>query len=101
MPPGYPRTSASHGAPPAPRAPVGDREGTFVIRTSRCRAVVTRAGQNPPMGIVILLIVLALIFGVGSVLEGIAWGFLIVAGLVVAAAVLGFRAMSGSSSTRT
>jgi hypothetical protein len=53
------------------------------------------------MGIVILLIVLALIFGVGSVLEGIAWGFLIVAGLVVAAAVLGFRAMSGSSSTRT
>jgi hypothetical protein len=60
-----------------------------------------RAGHTPCMAVVILLLVLALIFGVGSVLEGLAWGFLIVAGLVVAAAVLGFRALSGSSSTRT
>ena len=46
------------------------------------------------MGIIIVLIVLALIFGIGSVLEGLAWGFLIVAGLVVAAAVLGYRKLS-------
>jgi amino acid transporter len=51
------------------------------------------------MGIVIVLIILALIFGVGSVLEGLAWGFLIVAGLVTAAAVLGYRKMSSTSRT--
>jgi len=50
------------------------------------------------MSIVIVLIVLALIFGVGSVLEGLAWGFLIVAALVVAAAVLGFRTLSSRGS---
>ena len=33
----------------------------------------------------VILIILAVIFGVGSVLEGIAWGFLIVAALLVAA----------------
>lgn len=42
------------------------------------------------MGIVIVLLLLALIFGVGSVLEGLAWGFLIVVGLVVAAGFYGF-----------
>lgn len=46
------------------------------------------------MGILILLLVLALVFGVGSVLEGLAWGFLIVVGLLVAAAVLGYRQFS-------
>lgn len=46
------------------------------------------------MGILLLLLVLALVFGVGSVLEGLAWGFLIVVGLLVAAAVLGFRQFS-------
>jgi hypothetical protein len=51
------------------------------------------------MVVVIVLLVLALIFGVGSVLEGLAWGFLLVVGLVVAAAVLGFRKLSGSSRT--
>ena len=45
------------------------------------------------MGIVIILIVLALIFGVGSLLEGLAWGFLIVVGLIVAAAVLAAKAV--------
>ncbi|HVM26619.1 MAG TPA: hypothetical protein VM433_02990 [Mycobacteriales bacterium] len=50
------------------------------------------------MGIVIVLLLLALIFGVGSVLEGLLWGFLIVAALVVAAAVLGFRRLTASSS---
>lgn len=46
------------------------------------------------MGILILLLVLALVFGVGSVLEGLAWGFLIVVGLLVAAAFLGYRQFS-------
>lgn len=43
------------------------------------------------MGVIVVLLVLALIFGVGSVLEGLAWGLLIVLGLVVAAAVLGYQ----------
>ncbi len=42
------------------------------------------------MAIVIVLLLLALIFGVGSVLEGLAWGFLIVLALVAAAAFYGF-----------
>jgi hypothetical protein len=42
------------------------------------------------MAIVIVLLLLALIFGVGSVLEGLAWGFLIVVALVAAAAFYGF-----------
>ncbi len=46
------------------------------------------------MGILILLVVLALIFGVGSILEGLAWGFLIVVGLLVAAAIVGFKQLS-------
>lgn len=39
----------------------------------------------------VILIILAVIFGVGSVLEGIAWGFLIVAALLVAAIWLGVK----------
>ena len=49
------------------------------------------------MGIVIALVILALVFGIGSVLEGLAWGFLIVVGLLVVAAVLGFRKLGSSS----
>lgn len=49
------------------------------------------------MAIIILLVVLALLFGLGSVLEGLAWGFLIVVGLVVAAGVLGYRKLTSSS----
>ena len=49
------------------------------------------------MGLIILLIVLAIIFGVGSVLEGLAWGFLIVVGLIVAVGVLGYRKLSSAS----
>jgi hypothetical protein len=43
------------------------------------------------MTILIVLLLLALIFGVGSVLEGLAWGFLIVVVLLVAAAVYGYK----------
>lgn len=49
------------------------------------------------MALIILLIVLALIFGVGSVLEGLAWGFLIVVGLIIAAGLLGYRKLSSAS----
>jgi hypothetical protein len=42
------------------------------------------------MAIVIVLLLLALIFGVGSVLQGLAWGFLIVVALAAAAAFYGF-----------
>ena len=47
------------------------------------------------MSILIVLLVLALIFGVGSVIEGIAWGFLIVVALVAAAAFYGFKKFAG------
>lgn len=43
------------------------------------------------MSILVILLVLALIFGVGSVLEGIAWGFLIVIALIAAAVFYGFK----------
>jgi hypothetical protein len=43
------------------------------------------------MFILVILLVLALIFGVGSVLEGIAWGFLIVIALIAAAVFYGFK----------
>lgn len=43
------------------------------------------------MAIIVILLVLALIFGIGSVLEGLVWGFLIVVALVVAAAVYGAK----------
>ena len=42
------------------------------------------------MAIVIVLLLLAVVFGVGSVLEGLAWGFLIVVGLLVAAGFYGY-----------
>ncbi len=45
------------------------------------------------MTIVVVLVVLALIFGVGSVLEGLAWGFVIVIALLIGAAYLGVKAM--------
>lgn len=46
-----------------------------------------------------MLLLLALVFGVGSVLEGLAWGFLIVVGLVLAAAVLGYRKLTSTFRT--
>jgi hypothetical protein len=44
--------------------------------------------------LLIILILLALVFGVGAVIEGLAWMFLIVAALVIAAIVLGFRSFA-------
>jgi hypothetical protein len=67
--------------------------------TEHRRPLVTAAGHTTSMGIIIVLLVLALIFGVGSLLEGLAWGFLIVVGLIAAVAVLGFRRMGTSSRT--
>lgn len=54
-------------------------------------------GHHRAVGILLLLLVLALIFGVGSLLKGLVWGLLIVVGLVVAAAVLGYRKLSSGS----
>jgi hypothetical protein len=42
--------------------------------------------------IVIILIVIALIVGIGALLEGLAWMFLITVGLLALAAVFGARA---------
>ncbi len=51
-------------------------------------------GNDQTMTILVILLILALIFGVGSVLEGLAWGFLIVVALLVAAAVYGYQKLS-------
>jgi hypothetical protein len=37
-----------------------------------------------------VLLLLALIFGIGSVLKGLLWGFFLVAGLLAAAAFYGY-----------
>jgi UPF0716 family protein affecting phage T7 exclusion len=47
------------------------------------------------MPVVIILLILALVFGVGAVIEGLFWGLLITLALVVAAAVFGFNAVRG------
>lgn len=54
----------------------------------------TTVGRPRPMTILIVLIILALVFGVGSVLEGLAWGFLIVVALLMAAAVYGYKKLA-------
>ena len=43
------------------------------------------------MPVIIVLLVLALIFGVGAVIEGLLWGFLIVAALLFAAGFFGYQ----------
>jgi len=48
------------------------------------------------MVILVVLLLLALVFGVGAVVEGLAWMFLIVAALVIAAVVFGSRTLGGA-----
>lgn len=58
---------------------------------------VVEAGSSPGMAVVlIILLVLALIFGVGAVLEGLAWMLLVTAALIVAAAVFGWVKLRGA-----
>ena len=47
--------------------------------------------------LLVILILLALIFGVGAVLKGILWVLVIAAALVIAAIYLGYRRFRGSS----
>lgn len=47
------------------------------------------------MALLIILILLALIFGVGAVVKGILWVLLVAAVLVVAAAFVGYRKLKG------
>lgn len=58
-----------------------------------CTAVEPGTGQD--MVVLVILIVLALIFGVGAVLEGLAWAFLIGLVLLVAAAWWGWTKVRG------
>jgi hypothetical protein len=52
------------------------------------------------MTILVILLILALIFGVGAVLEGLAWMFLIVLVLLLAAGWWGWTKVRGASSRR-
>lgn len=45
------------------------------------------------MTLVLILVVLALLFGVGAVVEGLAWAVLIAVALFIAAIVFGVRGM--------
>lgn len=55
------------------------------------------AGYRNDMVVLLILILLAAVFGVGAVLEGIAWAFLISLLLLAAAAWAGWRWLSGRS----
>jgi hypothetical protein len=52
------------------------------------------------MTVLVILLLLALVFGIGAVLEGLLWMFLIGLALVVAAAVFGWSKFSGATRTR-
>jgi hypothetical protein len=47
------------------------------------------------MPILVILIILALVFGVGAVIEGLFWLVLISVALFIAAAVFGFNTLRG------
>lgn len=49
------------------------------------------------MALLVILILLALIFGVGAVIKGILWVLLIAAVLVVAAIYVGYRKLTRST----
>lgn len=53
------------------------------------------------MTIVLILILLAVVFGVGAVLEGLAWLFLITFALLAAAAWYGWSKLRGFGRART
>lgn len=49
------------------------------------------------MTVLLVLLVLAVVFGVGAVLEGLAWALLIAIVLLVAAAWFGWQKLRGAS----
>jgi hypothetical protein len=53
------------------------------------------------MGLLILFIILAALFGIGGVIKGILWAVLIGVVLLIAAIAWGVQAMSGGRGTRT
>jgi hypothetical protein len=52
------------------------------------------------MTVLVILLILALVFGVGAVLEGLAWMFLIVLVLLLAAGWWGWSKMRGAAPRR-
>lgn len=57
-------------------------------------------GYGPGMTVLVILVILALIFGIGAVLEGLAWAFLIGFVLLVAAAWWGWTKVRGAAGRR-
>lgn len=52
------------------------------------------------MTVLVILLLLALIVGIGAVLEGIAWAFLITVALIAVAVWYGFTKVRGVTSRR-
>lgn len=52
------------------------------------------------MTVLVILVILALIFGIGAVLEGLAWAFLVGLVLLVAAAWWGWSKVRGTMRRR-
>ncbi|TDT14972.1 hypothetical protein BDK89_0531 [Ilumatobacter fluminis] len=57
------------------------------------------AGYRRPMALLVILLLAALVFGVGAVIEGLLWLFLITAVLLAAAVWLGWRKLRSFSSS--
>ncbi len=49
------------------------------------------------MTVLVILVLLAIVFGIGAVIKGILWVLLITAALLVAAAYFGYRKLKASS----
>lgn len=61
----------------------------------RAEVVHSAHREGAAEALLIILILLALIFGVGAVVKGILWVLLVAAVLVVAAAFVGYRKLKG------
>jgi len=58
------------------------------------------AGYGQDMAVLVILVILALLFGVGAVLEGLLWAFLIGFVLLLVAAWWGFSKVRGATGRR-
>lgn len=58
-------------------------------------------GYGQAMTVLVVLLLLAVVFGIGAVLEGLAWALLIALVLVVVTAWFGWQKLRGNTSRST